>query len=41
MVNGSTDFWDDGMPIGEIEGCGIGRERRRNAVLEITEAKVV
>jgi len=40
MINGSTDYRDDGMPFGGVKGSGIGREGVSFAVMEMSEPKV-
>ncbi len=40
VVNDSSDYRIDAMPFGGIKGSGLGRERVRFAVREMTEPKV-
>ena len=41
MVYDSTDYRDDGMPLGGTGASGIGREGVGAAMLEMTEPKTV
>jgi glyceraldehyde-3-phosphate dehydrogenase (NADP+) len=41
LINSSTDYRIDAMPFGGVKKSGIGREGVRQAMLEMTEIKVV